>query len=165
MFRILVVCMGNICRSPLAESVMHAELARLQMAPWVEVDSAGTYGGREGEKADPRAIEVARARGYRQIDLQRARRVKTEDFETFDLILAMDRMNLSHLQRECPPAHRHKLHLFLAYAGIKTPDEVPDPYHANMEAFSMVLALCERGCQGVLERVARERAPPGITAR
>ncbi len=157
--------MGNICRSPLAESVMHAELARLQMAPGVEVDSAGTYAGREGEKADARAIEVARARGYRQIDLQRARRVQPEDFDTFDLILAMDRLNLSHLERECPPAQRHKLHLFLAYAGIETPDEVPDPYYQNMDGFAVVLDLCEQGGRGVLQRVARERAAPGVTAR
>jgi len=165
MFRILLVCMGNICRSPLAESVMHAELARLQLSPEVEVDSAGTYAGRQGEKADARAIEVARSRGYRQIDQQRARRVRAEDFEAFDLILAMDRLNLSHLHRECPPAHRHKLHLFLAYAGIQAPEEVPDPYYGNMDGFSTVLDLCEQGSQGVLQRVARERARPGVTAR
>ena len=157
--------MGNICRSPLAESVMHAELARLQWTNAVEVDSAGTYAGRQGEKADPRAIEVARARGYRQIDQQRARRVQVEDFESFDVILAMDRLNLSHLERGCPPAHRHKLHLFLAYAGIDEPVEVPDPYYGRMEGFSAVLDLCERGSQGVLQRVARERAAPGLTAR
>jgi len=165
MYRILVVCMGNICRSPLAESVMHAEVKRLQLTNVVEVDSAGTYAGRQGEKADSRAIEVARARGYLQIDQQRARRVQPEDFETFDLILAMDRLNLAHLERECPPAHRHKLHLFLTYAGIDEPGEVPDPYHGNMDGFSVVMALCEQGGRGVLRRVAQERAAPGFTAR
>jgi protein-tyrosine phosphatase len=165
MFRILVVCMGNICRSPMAESVMRADLARLQLLHAVEVDSAGTYAGRQGEKPDARAIELARTRGYLQIEQQRARRVNAEDFESFDLILAMDRLNLSRLERQCPPAHRHKLHLFLSYAGIDEPEEVPDPYYGNMDGFSVVLTLCERGSQGVLQRVAREHAAPGVTAR
>ena len=144
---------------------MHAELKRLQLTNVVDLDSAGTYAGRQGEKADARAIEVARARGYRQIDEHRARHVQAEDFETFDLILAMDRLNLAHLERECPPAHRHKLHLFLAYAGIDEPGEVPDPYHGNMAGFSVVLSLCEQGSRGVLRRVAQQRAAPGVTAR
>ncbi|MGE0098710.1 MAG: low molecular weight protein-tyrosine-phosphatase [Hydrogenophaga sp.] len=158
MYRILVVCMGNICRSPLAESVMQADLARLQLTHSVEVDSAGTYGGHQGEKPDRRAIELARSRGYAQIETQRARRVRTQDFESFDLILAMDRHNLDHLRQQCPPDQQHKLHLFLNYAGLAAPDEVPDPYYGNAEGFSAVLDLCERGSQGVLRRVALELA-------
>lgn len=158
MFRILLVCMGNICRSAMAESVMHAHLERLQLSGRVEVDSAGTYAGHEGERPDARAIELARARGYPQIEQQRARRVQAADFEAFDLILAMDRHNLNQLWRECPPAHRHKMHLFLDYAGVGAPEEVPDPYRGNAQLFSDVMDLCERGGQGVLRRVALEHA-------
>jgi len=150
--------MGNICRSPMAESVMQADLIRLQLTHAVEVDSAGTYGGHQGEKPDRRAIELARARGYPQIEQQRARRVRGPDFETFDLILAMDRHNLANLQQQCPPEHQHKLHLFLAYAGLDAPGDVPDPYYGNAAGFSVVLDLCERGSRGVLQRVALERA-------
>ncbi len=158
MYRILVVCMGNICRSAMAESVMHAHLERMQLSSEVEVDSAGTYAGRAGEMPDVRAIELAKARGYPQIEQQRARRVQADDFESFDLILAMDLHNLNQLWRECPPAHRHKMHLFLDYAGVGSPQEVPDPYRGNAELFADVMDLCERGGQGVLQRVALERA-------
>ncbi len=147
--------MGNICRSPMAASVLQAEVDRRQLQHAVEVDSAGTYGGHQGEKPDRRAIELALARGYPQIERQRARRVLERDFEAFDLILAMDRQNLEHLHRQCPPGHEHKLHLFLDYAGeVGSGDEVPDPYYGNAEGFAAVLRLCEAGSLGVLERVA-----------
>ena len=153
MFRILLVCMGNICRSPTACSVMHAHIARRQLAHLIEVDSAGTYAGHKGEKADRRAITLAVAQGYPQIERGRARRVLDKDFAQFDLILAMDRDNLARLQQTCPPAHQHKLHLFLAYAGVSDVDEVPDPYYGNAAGFEVVLRLCEQGSEGVLDRV------------
>ena len=158
MFRILLVCMGNICRSPTACSVMHAHIASRQLADRIEVDSAGTYAGHKGEKADRRAIALAVARGYPHIEKGRARRVLDKDFEQFDLILAMDRDNLKQLQRTCPPSQQHKLHLFLAYAGELNVDEVPDPYYGNAEGFEVVLRLCEQGSKGVLDRVVATMA-------
>ncbi len=146
--------MGNICRSPMASSVMQAGISRRMLAESIAVDSAGTYAGRATEKADARAIEVARAHGYPQIDQERARRVREEDFEQFDLILAMDARNLADLRAACPPEHQHKLHLFLAYAGVEGEQEVPDPYYNNMQVFEDVLGLCELGSDGVLDRVA-----------
>ena len=80
--------------------------------------AAGTYGGHQGEKPDRRARAVAEARGYEQIQRERARRVLAQDFERFDLILAMDRDNLMNLQLQCPPEHQHKIHLFLEFAGV-----------------------------------------------
>lgn len=154
MFRILLVCMGNICRSPLAASVMHAHIARRQLSHAVEVDSAGTYAGHQGEKPDGRAIKLALARGYLQIERERARRVQDEDFERFDLILAMDADNLENLRFKCPPEQQHKLHLFLEYAEIEDRREVPDPYYGNAQGFEVVLGLCEQGSEGVLKRVA-----------
>lgn len=158
MFRILLVCMGNICRSPTACGVMHAHIARRQMAHAIEVDSAGTYAGHKGEKADRRAVSLAVQRGYPHIERLRARRVQDRDFERFDLILAMDRDNLERLQQQCPPQHRHKLHLFLAYAGLGENGEVLDPYYGNAQGFEVVLGLCERGSEGVLDRVLAAKA-------
>lgn len=155
MTKILLVCMGNICRSPMAASVMHAEVQRRQLNDRVSLDSAGTYGAHRGEKADRRAIALAQARGYNQILNERSRKVKDDDFELFDLILAMDRDNLANLQRVCPPEHRHKLHLFLEYAGVTGTLEVPDPYYSNAEGFEVVMRLCEQGADGVLTRLSR----------
>ena len=154
MVNILLVCMGNICRSPMAASVMHAEVVRRRLADRVALDSAGAYGAHQGEKADRRAVALAQARGYEQIVNERARKVTEDDFERFDLILAMDRDNLMNLQRVCPAEHRHKLHLFLEYAGVEERTEVPDPYYGNAAGFEAVLKLCEQGVDGVLRRVA-----------
>lgn len=147
--------MGNICRSPMAASVMHAEVVRRQLTDRVSLDSAGTYGAHRGEKADRRAILLAQARGYSQIVKERSRKVKDEDFEHFDLILAMDRDNLANLRHVCPPQHQHKLHLFLEYAGLEDPVEIPDPYYGNAAGFEVVLRLCEQGTDGVLKRVTQ----------
>ncbi len=155
MVKILLVCMGNICRSPMAASVMHAEVARRQLDDQVSLDSAGTYGAHQGEKADRRAVTLAQARGYKQILKERARKVTEEDFDRFDLILAMDRDNLTQLQRVCPAEHQHKLHLFLEYAGVGERADVPDPYYGNAAGFEAVLSLCEQGVEGVLRRVTQ----------
>jgi protein-tyrosine phosphatase len=153
MTRILVVCMGNICRSPMASAALHALAAQRRLTQ-VEIDSAGTYAGHQGEQPDPRACAVAESRGYQQIQRERARRVVTADFERFDLILAMDRDNLMNLQHECPAGHQHKLHLFLEYAGVAGESEVPDPYYGNAAGFERVMQLCEAGARGVLDRLA-----------
>lgn len=153
MIRILVVCMGNICRSPTASAVLQGEVLRRGLAQVVQIDSAGTYAGHKGEKADPRAIQVAAAAGYVHIHQERARRVREQDFEHCDLILAMDRDNLANLQDDCSSQHRHKLHLFLDYAGVEAGGEVPDPYYGNLAGFERVLALCEAGARGVLDRL------------
>jgi len=153
MFRILVVCLGNICRSPLASSALQALLAQRRLVHAFEVDSAGTSAGHRGEKPDRRAIAVASARGYSRITRERARRVVPRDFERFDLILAMDRNNLASLQRLCPPDQQHKLHLFLEFAAVADASEVPDPYYGNDEGFDRVMQLCEQGARGVLDRL------------
>lgn len=154
---ILVVCMGNICRSPMASAVLKSEVMRLGLSEQLEVDSAGVFAGHAGERADSRARKLAGQRGYEAIEAERARAVCAEDFERFDAILAMDRDNLAQLQRRCPPAQAHKLHLFLDYAGLG-PNEVPDPYYGPLQGFENVLALCERAAPAVLQRLLG-RAP------
>lgn len=158
MIRILFVCMGNICRSPLAASALQAQIVRQGLKRVLAVDSAGTYAGHAGEKPDPRAVAVATARGYEHIRRERSRRVTGKDFERFDLLLAMDRNNLANLQQQCPPEHAHKLHLFLAFAGEGEGAEVPDPYYGNAVGFERVMVLCEVGAHGVLRRLV----PSGV---
>lgn len=156
MIRILVVCMGNICRSPMASSALQGLLEQRQQTHLFEVDSAGTYAGHQGKPADPRAISVATSRGYAAIHKERARRVEPDDFERFDLILAMDRDNLMHLEHQCPPQFRHKLHLYLVYAGVSGTTEVPDPYYGRADGFETVMRLCEAGAQGVIQRLTTQ---------
>ncbi len=132
--KVLIVCMGNICRSPTAEAVLRSALAKARLA--VEVDSAGTENYHVGAAPDSRAILHARRRGY-QLEGLRARQVIAADFLRFDLILAAEELNLSVLRRQCPPELRHKLALFLGDHPL------PDPYYGEGDGFEIVLDLVE----------------------
>jgi protein-tyrosine phosphatase len=160
MIRILFVCMGNICRSPMAEGVFGLLAARAGLLSVVDVDSAGTHTNREGESPDQRARTVAASRGYNLSGL-RARRIKEQDFNRFDLILAMDRQNLAYLRKSCPTEFLLKLGLFMDYADGQAPDEVPDPYYGGIEGFEKVLDLCEVAAQGLIGTISR----PGFENR
>lgn len=153
--QILMVCMGNICRSPMAEGVVRRRLQEAGLARLVLVDSAGTHGYHVGEPPDPRARECAAARGYDLSGLI-GRQVSLQDFRDFDLILAMDRANLAHLERMCPPQHRHKLKLFLSYSRRYPGQEVPDPYYGGRDGFERVLDMIEDAADGLLDSLRRE---------
>lgn len=148
--KILFVCLGNICRSPTAEGVFRAiaaqELADLELI----VDSAGTAGYHVGEPPDRRTREAAARRGY-DISHLRARVVEPEDFERFDLILAMDRQNLSTLERRAPVHARQRVRLLLEYAPQVGVSEVPDPYYGGPNGFEHVLDLIEAGARGLCD--------------
>ena len=120
----------------------------------VKVDSAGTHGYHIGEPPDPRTREAAMKRG---IDLSglRARKVVPEDFERFDLLLAMDRDNLALLKRGARPEHHAKLGLFMSYASRFDTDEVPDPYYGGEQGFELVLDMAEDAARGLIEAVHR----------
>jgi protein-tyrosine phosphatase len=151
MYKILMVCMGNICRSPLAQAVLYHQAKTQGLADHLLVDSAGTHAQyHSGEAPDPRAQSVAVQHGYTQITQQRARSVETEDFDTFDLVVAMDKQNYSYLKKMCPVRHSAKLSLFLAFAPELSMDEVPDPYYGDLAGFEKTLELCESGVQGLL---------------
>jgi len=145
--RILFFCMGNICRSPTAEGVMRAKLKAAGLD--VEVDSAGTHGYHVGAPPDERSQEHALKRGY-DLSPLRARKLVSEDFARFDLVLAMDDDNLANAQRLCPPAHRHKLKLLLAHAPSVGRRQVPDPYYGGAAGFEEVLDLVEAACDGLI---------------
>lgn len=149
--RILMVCTGNICRSPAAQGVFREFLERNFLAKSVQVDSAGTHDYHVGERPDPRAVEHARRRGY-DISGLRARQIGMRDFEKFDLLLAMDRGHLEILEHLSPPQHRHKLRLLLDFAELPE-KEVPDPYYGGPEGFERVLDLVEAASRGLLDQV------------
>ncbi len=145
--RILFVCLGNICRSPLAEGILRHVSGDFR----VDVDSAGTGGWHIGDPPDRRSIAVARSHGI-DITGQRGRKIERRDFEAFDLILAMDRSNLANLRALAPPAEGHKLHLFLEYT-LGAARDVPDPYYEGPEGFETVYNMLFEGCSSLAGRL------------
>ena len=149
--RVLFVCLGNICRTPSAEGVMRACLAARGLDDQVEVESAGTMGYHAGELADPRMRETAAGRGYELTS--RARRVTAEDFERFDLVVAMDRSNLADLREMAPPGADGKLRLLSEFLPKGSPYDVPDPYWGGARGFDLVLDLLEEACPRILDEL------------
>lgn len=153
--KILFVCLGNICRSPTAEAVFRHLLASAATDLKIEVDSAGIGSWHIGEPPDARAQAAARRRG---IDLSalRARQIMGEDFERFDLILAMDGENLTELRKRSPAQYRERVRLFLEFAPDLGEEDVPDPYYGGDAGFEAVLDLTEQAARGLLESLMRE---------
>jgi protein-tyrosine phosphatase len=148
--RVLVVCTGNICRSPTAHAVLRSLIAEKGLAGRLECDSAGTQAYHEGDPADPRSRAVGERNGL-DFSFHRARRVKTSDFEEFDWILAMDQSHLEWLREHSQPGQRAKLALFLEpVSGQGT--EMPDPYYGGPRGFENVLDLCRKGSEAWMER-------------
>lgn len=155
--RVLFVCTGNICRSPTAEGVFRAHVQRAGLADRIEADSAGTHGYHIGEPPDPRAIAHAKRRGY-DLEGLRARRVKAEDFEAFDLVLACDRGHHGLLRRLADTSEHGRIAMFLDYAPELGFDEIPDPYYGTGADFERVLDMVERASEGLLAALARKLA-------
>lgn len=143
---ILVVCMGNICRSPTGEAILRAKAAQLGID--VNLDSAGTIGYHQGNPPDSRAKAAGEKRGYSFKGI-RSRKIVSSDFEQFDLILAADRDNLADLVAQCPDHLRYKVQLFLSYSDSDY-DEIPDPYYGGDSGFELVLDLIEEASEKIL---------------
>lgn len=151
-FRVLLVCMGNICRSPTAEGVLRQFIKINNLGDIVEVDSAGTHGYHVGEAPDSRTQRAAAIRGY-NLSQFRARKVARQDLDYFDLILAMDKSNLDNLQRISTPEQQEKLGLFMDYAKNFDDDEVPDPYYGLGHGFDLVLDMVEDASNGLIQDI------------
>ena len=142
--KVLIVYLGNICRSPMAEGVLQA-MAEARGSDWT-IDSAGTGGWHQGDPPDPRAVRAAASRGY-DISGLRARQFVREDFDTYDLILAMDGENLNDIERQRPSGNLTPLRKFMAEAGGAN---VPDPYYHG--GFDRVLDMIETGAKALLDQ-------------
>ena len=145
---ILFVCMGNICRSPSAEAVFRHKAKAFSLT----IDSAGTVGSHAREKPDHRAQKAGIARGY-SFDKIKARKVTEDDFEKFDIILAMDDKNVQDLLKIAPSHLQYKVQLFLDYAENFEDTEVPDPYYGGAKGFQFVLDLVEDASDGLIKRL------------
>lgn len=151
-FRVLLVCMGNICRSPTAEGVLRHFIKNNMLGDKVEVDSAGTHGYHVGEAPDSRTQRAASVRGYNLSQL-RARKVARQDLDYFDLILAMDKSNLDNLRRMATLEQQEHIGLFMDYARNFDDDEVPDPYYGLGHGFDLVLDMVEDASLGLIEDI------------
>lgn len=146
---VLFVCLGNICRSPMAEGAFRAEMARRGLA--LRVDSAGTGGWHSGDAPDPRAVAEAARHGV-DISGLRARQVAPADFDRFTHIVAMDAANLATLRRMQPPGSRAELSLMRDHAGA-TGQPVADPYYGGPEGFAQVWTQVQSGAGGLLDHI------------
>ena len=137
--RILFVCTGNICRSPLAEAVFRHKIAQAGHDRDIIVDSAGTHDYHVGDRPDPRTLKIAEMNAI-PTDGILARQVKKSDFSDFDLILGMDKGHVIHLKRIAPLEYHHKIHLFLDFTGAGQAD-VADPYYGEFEGFEAMFRV------------------------
>ena len=151
-YKILFVCMGNICRSPTAEGVFRRLVQERAPGIGLEVDSAGTHDYHVGEPPDSRSVAAAARRGIDLCGL-RARQVEDRDFEHFDLIVAMDRLNREVLIDRAPIEFHDRIRLFMEFAGETAVTDVPDPYYGGPLGFEQVLDLAEEAAAGLLDAV------------
>jgi len=155
--RLLFVCLGNICRSPMAEGVFRHVAEAEGKLHLFEIDSAGMGDWHKGQAPDSRAQAAASNRGV-DISGQRARKVELEDFDDFDLLLAMDGANYEELMEIAPHAARHKIRYFLDYAPHVGTQHVPDPYYGGDAGFDHALDLIEAAAHGLLAELTGKNA-------
>ena len=154
MTRILMVCLGNICRSPLAQGILESKLPEDEFF----VDSAGTASYHIGSAPDHRSVQVAKLNGI-DISYQQARKFKVEDFEKFDIIFAMDQYNendILHLAKS--EAHRQKVKLILNVSSNSSIKDVPDPYYGTLSDFKEVYKLLDNACEMVASNLLNDAA-------
>ncbi|WP_210573551.1 low molecular weight protein-tyrosine-phosphatase [Streptomyces sp. GESEQ-4] len=155
-YRVCFVCTGNICRSPMAESVFHARVAEAGLDEFVEVDSAGTGGWHEGDGADPRTVAVLAEHGYDSEHT--ARQFQASWFSRLDLVIALDTGHLKALRRLAPTEQdAAKVRLLRSYDPTAGHDvDVPDPYYGGMDGFEECLEMVEAASTGLLAAVREQ---------
>jgi protein-tyrosine phosphatase len=146
--RILFVCLGNICRSPLGEGILRSMADERGLAARIETDSAGTGGWHQGNGPDPRSIAIGLDNGI-DISPLKARKIRTTDFNRFDMIFAMDRSNLRDLVKLAPHDSSADIHLFMDFVSGEKRD-VPDPYYGDQTDFEQVYRMLSKGCDRLL---------------
>jgi len=146
--KVLMVCLGNICRSPTAEAVFRKKVQAENLESHLLVESAGTGSWHIGEPPDKRSMQAAKIRGY-DMSYQRARQVSLQDMEEFDYIYSMDKQNLQDLLAMSAPEQQHKISLFLKQGNSEF-EEVPDPYYTGGDGFELVLDLIEEASDSLL---------------
>ncbi len=157
-YKILFVCLGNICRSPAAQGIFQAIVDRNGCSDAFAIDSAGTYSGHRGDLPDRRMRRAAEARGYSLT--HRARPVSMQDFFDSDLIIAMDDNNFTDLMHLAPSVETsRKIKRMSAYFSGHSLDYVPDPYYMGADGFELVLDLLEDACRGLFDSIIREGIP------
>jgi protein-tyrosine phosphatase len=153
--RLLFVCLGNICRSPAAETVLREWIEREGLTHALTVDSAGTIDYHLGSEPDPRMRKALKARGYSQ--WSRCRQVQSQDFFDYDVILAMDQQNLRELRRVCPkPELMARIKLAASYCTRHEVTEVPDPYYGQAADFEYVIDLAEDFSENIVQMIKRK---------
>lgn len=158
--RVLMVCTGNICRSPTAEAVLRRLVADAGLDRHVEVDSAGIVDYHAGSPPDHRAQQYARRRGY-DLSRLRARQIRVRDFERFDLVLVMEQDHRDQLIEQCPESFRERIRLLMDFAPGRTPGTgVPDPYYGAPAGFERVLDMVEEACAGLRDDLRRRLLDP-----
>ena len=153
--RVLMVCLGNICRSPTAEAMPRHKVHAAGLDHRVEVDSAGTADYHVDSPPDRRSVAHGERRGLRMKHL-RGRQVEKADFDRFDFILAMDEDNLMNLERLRPEGTRAKVALLMSYAPDTGSRVVPDPYDGGADGFETVLDLVDAACEGFLTKAVSD---------
>lgn len=154
-YKILFVCMGNICRSPTAEAVFFQRLIERDLVDAVKVDSAGTHNYYPDAPPDERSQAHALKRGY-DLSHLRARPVVEQDFEAFDLLLTMDWDNRALLEERCPAQHLHKIRGLAEFLLTTQSSVIPDPYYGGSQGFEHVLDLIEEASEGLVKFVIQK---------
>ena len=157
--RLLFVCLGNICRSPMAEGAFRHVAAEQGVLDRFEIDSAGLGSWHVGQAPDHRAQKAADQRGI-DISGQSARQIRSSDFTSFDLLLAMDGSNYGELAQLAPKSERHKIRRFLDFAPHAGTKDVPDPFFGEAEGFDRALDLIDEAARGLLAELLRDKRAP-----
>lgn len=153
-YKVLFVCLGNICRSPAAEGIFKGLVKKQNLSDNITVDSAGTAGYHSGELPDARMRKHGSFRGYK-FDSQ-ARKFSVRDFDNFDIIVVMDDNNYDDVMRLAPDLESEKkVHRMVEFSRKFQHDHIPDPYYTGAEGFELVLNLLEDACKGLLDEIKK----------
>ena len=155
---VLFVCLGNICRSPAAQGILEKLLADSGLTEQVNVDSCGTAAFNVGKHPDPRSVSAAADAGY-DISQQIARQIDDNDYHNNDIIIAMDRPNLTNIQAWAVKDFKGEINLLMHYVQHGGNSQIPDPYYADTKQFSTMIASLEKACQALLDYLLHHYLP------